>query len=370
MVVTWLRPGRLERLAPLAVGLLLAVSLAFLSPSLWRAVRPAPSPSPTPESTPPPAAVLLADEREAAEQGIVTLIVDSGAGTRFGMAFLADSSGDLLTSSDLVAGARAMRVVDNTGGSRAVRLLGTDPASGYSAVRSPTGGKPLTLGGPALEKDTPLEVLASPKNATLPASVEAGVLDPAAHRSVSPGGVEVAIHLAADLRPANVGSPVLASGARVVAMIADPGDSERLDGFAVPIGPAVADLAAWRTLPGTAMPLAPLPDTLVLRGSGDSSPPAPGLHLDRANPGRAPAGQATSVSLQGGGFKPGAALRVRFQPVGSQAGGFDGLRPSVLGEAVIVVTVPAGEPVADYSIELINGDGATTSGTARFTITP
>ena len=369
MVVTWLRRGRLEQLAPLAVGVLLALSLAFLSPSLWKAVRPAPSPSPTAESTPPPAAVLLADEREAAEQGIVTLIVDSGTRTRFGMAFLADSSGDLLTSSDLVTGARAMRVVDNTGGSRPVRLLGADSVSGYAAVRAETGGKPLSLGGPSLEKGMPLEVLASPKNATLPASVEATVLDPAAPGSVSSGGAHLAIHLAADLRPANVGSPVLMSGGRVVGMIANPGDSERLDGFALPIGPALTDLAAWRTLPGTAMPLAALPESLVLRGTADSSPPAAGPRLNGVNPGRAPAGQATRVSLSGGGFKAGPALRVRFQPVGSQAGGFDGQRPTVSGDSLIMVTVPAGEPVADYSIELINGDGATASGTVHFTLT-
>ena len=367
--MTWIRRASLDRLAPPTVGLLLVLSLAFLSPSLWRAVRPAPSPSPTAESTPPPAAVLLADERETAEQGIVTLIVDSGTRIRFGMAFLADSSGDLLTSSDLVGGARAMRVVDNTGGSRPVRLLGADAASGYAAVRAETGANRLTLGGPALEKGTPLEVLASPKNATLPASVEATVLDPAAPRTPGSAGAGAAIHLAADLRPANVGSPVLMSGARVVAMIADPGESERLDGFALPIGPALTDLAGWRTLPGTAMPLASLPDSLVLRGTADSSPPAAGLWLNGVNPGRVPTGQATRVSLSGGGFRPGPALRIRFQPVGSQAGGFDGQRPTVSGDSVIIVTVPAGEPVADYSIELINGDGATASSTVHFTIT-
>jgi hypothetical protein len=309
---------------------------------------------------------LLTDEREAAEAGIVTLVVDSGNSTRFGMAFQADSSGDLLTSSDLVAGARAMRVVDNTGGSRAVRFLGADPVSGYAAVRSQTGAKPLSLGGPALTRGTPLEVLASPKNATLPASVQASVLDPAA--TTGDAG-HVLIHLAADVRPASVGSPVLASGGRVVAMIVDPGESERLDGYAVPIAPALAALPAWQALAGTAMPLAPLPDTLLLRGTVDSAPPVAGLHLDSVTPVRAPAGQATRVQLQGGGFKPGPALRVRFRPVGSQLGAFDGQRPSVSSDTVIVVTVPQGEPVADYAVELVNGDGQAASGIARFTIT-
>jgi hypothetical protein len=118
------------------------------------------------------------------------------------------------------------------------------------------------------------------------------------------------------------------------------------------------------------MPLAPLPETLVLRGSDTTSSPTRGPTIQLVSPARAPAAQDTVITIQGSGFTAGAALRVRFIPLASPNGAFDGLAAAVLNPASLTVKVPAGRVVQDYVIQLTNGDGAVTSSRTAFTITP
>jgi hypothetical protein len=118
------------------------------------------------------------------------------------------------------------------------------------------------------------------------------------------------------------------------------------------------------------MPLAPIPGTLVLRGSDSTSSPTAGLTIQSVVPARASAAQDTIVTIQGNGFSAGALLRVHFVPLASPNGAFDGMAPTLVNASSVTVKVPAGRVVQDYVIQLTNGDGSGTSSRTAFTITP
>jgi S1-C subfamily serine protease len=344
----------LEQLAVALVGALVATSLVVLAPALagrLASSRSEPSPTASAEATPPPAAVLIPEELERDLQGVMILVNDRSYGT----AFQVDLKGSFLTAASLVDGAQRLRLVDNTGGSHPVRILGIDPTAGLAEIQADsTGGASLTLGDSATVRvGDALEILASAKVVNLHTAT------PAVVTSAGPA----AIGIRADDLPGEVGGPLVGPGGSVLGVFTG-------HGSALPIEAARANLALWRNRAGTPAPLAALPADLVLRGSQDTSPPTAGLSLTSISPARASTEQTTQITLNGNAFLAGPALSVRFVPVASQSGAFSGLGPTLVSSSVITVKVPAGSPVQDYVIELTNGDGITTSGRTAFTVTP
>jgi hypothetical protein len=272
----------------------------------------------------------------------------------FGAAFQVDGKGLFLTASRLVDGAQRLRLVDNTGGSHEVRIIGVDATAGLAEIQADAGGTPLTMGDSAAVKvGDALEILASAKVLNLRAATPAVVT-----RADS-----LAIGLDADDLPGEVGGPLVGPGGKVLGIFTG-------HGAALPIGATAADLALWQNRPGTLAPLASLPPDLVLRGSDDTSAPAAGFSLASITPVRASSGLTTQITLKGNGFLSGSSLSVRFVPVASPSGTFMGVDPIVSSASVITVKVPAGSQVQDYVIELTNGDGTSASSRTAFTVTP
>ncbi|HEY8678187.1 MAG TPA: trypsin-like peptidase domain-containing protein [Candidatus Dormibacteraeota bacterium] len=337
----------------LVIGLIL-VSLAVVVPTAAQRLRPstpAPTPSPTATPTAPPAAVLIPEELDRALQGVVTLVDD---GT-FGTAFQIDPRGDFLTAASLVRGSHALRLVDNTGGSHPVRVIGIDDAIGLAEVRADAGGLAMPFGdSESLQVGDPLLLLASKKVANLRTATSMVVAAPVSRATIGVRGDDL---------PGDTGGPLVGPGGKAVGLFLR-------NGFALPIAAAKADILAWHDQPGTLLPLAPLPPSLVLRGTDETSTPAAGPSLQSIVPSRASSAQDLVLTLQGNGFVGGPSLAVRFIPVASPTGAFAGLKPSVLNPSTLSVKVPSGQVVQDYVIEVTNGDGATVSSHMAFTVTP
>jgi IPT/TIG domain len=141
-------------------------------------------------------------------------------------------------------------------------------------------------------------------------------------------------------------------------------------GRALPITVALTDIPQWRGQAGAPVPLAPLPDNLVLRGTDTTSAPVGGPSVQSVSPARASAALDTLVTVQGSGFADGKLLRVQFIPLASPSGAFDGLAPTFVNPSTLTVKVPAGRVVQDYIVEVTNGDGTVTSSRIAFTVTP
>jgi hypothetical protein len=62
--------------------------------------------------------------------------------------------------------------------------------------------------------------------------------------------------------------------------------------------------------------------------------------VQSVSPTRASAGQNTIITVQGTGFAAGFALRVRFVPLSSPTGAFDGLAPTLVNASTLTVKVP------------------------------
>jgi Trypsin-like peptidase domain/IPT/TIG domain len=332
---------------------LVLTSLAVLIPTAAQrlaTLRPAPTAAPTPTPTAPPAGVLLPDELDRDLAGVMTIVNDH----TFGTAFLIDPQGDFLTAATLVGGSQSLRLIDNTGGTHAVRVVGIDPALGIAQIRAINDGTPMAFGDPAtLQLDDPVVLLASPKVANLRPATPATLI---ARRDQE-------LTLRVDDLPGSLGGPVVGPGGRVLGILT-------LGGSALPIDLTLTDIGQWRRQTGSVMPLAPLPGTLVLRGSDTTSSPAGGPTVQSVSPTRASAAQDTVLTIQGGGFIAGSLLRVRFVPVASPSGAFDGLGATLVGATSLTVKVPAGRVVQDYVIQLTNGDGTVTSSRTAFTVTP
>ena len=324
-------------LAALVITLVL-MGLAALIPAAAQRLtaRPSATPQPTPTRAAPPAAVLLPDERDRALDAVMTIVNDHS----FGTAFLIDPQGDFVTAASLVSGSASLRLIDNTAGMHPVRLVGVDAAQGIALIRTPVYATPLAFGNPdTLLLNDPVVLLASPKIENL--------------ASATPAVNDV---------PGNLGGPIVGPGATVLGILVR-------TGIALPITQAQADIAQWRGQPGSLLPLAPMPANLVLRGSDDTSAPTAGISVQSVNPARASATRDTLVTIQGSGFVAGPALRVRFIPVASQAGAFDGLAPTLVNPSTLTVKVLAGRAVADYAVQLVNGDGTVISSGIAFSVT-
>lgn len=304
----------------------------------------------TPTPTAPPAAVLLQAELDRDLAGVMTIVNDH----TFGTAFLIDAQGNFLTATSVISGSASLRLIDNTGGSHAVQVIGIDASLGLAEVRASTDGTPLAVGDPGtLQVDDPVVLLASPKVANLRTSTPAVLTQ----RS------ETQLTLRVDDLPGDLGGPVVGPGGKVLGILTAIGQ-------ALPIGLSQGDLAQWRGQAGTAMPLAPIPATLVLRGSDTTTTPTGGPTIQSVSPARASASNDTIVTIQGTGFVTGAALRVHFVPLASPSGAFDGLAATLVNASTLTVKVPAGRVVQDYVIQLTNGDGGSTSSRTAFTVTP
>lgn len=346
-----LRGLRKDQLLTAVVVTLIVAGLAVLIPTAaQRLAQPTATPAPTPSPTVPPAAVLLPDELERDLAGVMTIVNDHS----FGTAFLIDTQGDFLTAASLVGGSQGLRLVDNTGGTHPVRVIGIDTTLGLAEIRAANDGTPLPFGdAAALQPADPAVLLASPKVANLRPSTPAVLIQ----RS------DAQLTLRVDDLPGNIGGPLVGPGGRAIGVLT-------ATGTALPINLAAGDIAQWRGLAGTVMPLAPLPGTLVLRGSDTTSAPTGGLTIQSVSPARAPAAQDTVITIQGSGFTAGTVLRVHFVPLASPNGAFDGLATTLVNPSTLTVKVPAGRVVQDYVIQLTNGDGTVTSSRTAFTITP
>src|SRR6266581_498211 len=322
-----LRGLRKDQLLTAVVVTLVVAGLAVLIPTAARRLaQPTATPAPTPSPTVPPAAVLLPDELERDLAGVMTIVNDHS----FGTAFLIDTQGDFLTAASLVGGSQGLRLVDTN------------------------DGTPLPFGdAAALQPADPAVLLASPKVANLRPSTPAVLIQ----RS------DAQLTLRVDDLPGNIGGPLVGPGGRAIGVLT-------ATGTALPINLAAGDIAQWRGLAGTVMPQAPLPGTLVLRGSDTTSAPTSGLTIQSVSPARAPAAQDTVITIQGSGFTAGTVLRVHFVPLASPNGAFDGLATTLVNPSTLTVKVPAGRVVQDYVIQLTNGDGTVIGSRTAFTITP
>jgi S1-C subfamily serine protease len=325
--------------------------MAVLIPTAaQRLAQPTATPAPTPTPTAPPAAVLLPDELERDLAGVMTIVNDH----TFGTAFLIDTQGDFLTAASLIDGSQSLRLIDNTGGTHPVRVIGIDTALGLAQIRATNDGTPLPFGDAAtVQPADPVVLLASPKVANLRSSTPALLTQRSATR----------LTLRVDDLPGNLGGPVVGPGGKVIGILT-------LNGKALPINLSASDIAQWRGQAGTVMPLAPIPGTLVLRGSDSTSSPTAGLTIQSVTPARASAMQDTVITITGSGFRGGAMLRVHFVPLASPNGAFDGVAATLVNPATVSVKVPAGRVVQDYVLQLINGDGSSTSSRTAFTVTP
>jgi hypothetical protein len=343
--------GRLEQVLTAFVIALVLTGLAVLIPVAAQrlgAVRPTPTPTPTP--TAPPASVLLPDELDRDLAGVMTIVNDHS----FGTAFLIDPQGDFLTAASLVSGSASLRLIDNTGGTHPVRVIGIDAALGLAQIRVTSDGTPIAFGDPTvLQLDDPVVLLASPKVANLRSSTPAVLTARSATQ----------LSLRLDDLPGNLGGPVVGPGGKVLGILT-------LSGKALPIDRSLGDLVQWRGQSGTVMPLAPLPASLLLRGSDTTSSPTTGPTVQSVSPTRASSAQDTLITVQGTGFAAGSALHVRFVPLASPTGAFDGLAATLVNASTLTVKVPAGRVVQDYVIQLTNGDGSVTSSRTAFTVTP
>jgi hypothetical protein len=344
--------GRQEQaLTALAITLVVMTLVVLIPTAAQRlATPPTPTPRPTPARTAPPAAVLLPDERDRDLDGVMTIVNDH----TFGTAFLIDSQGDFLTAGSLISGSQSLRLIDNTAGMHEVRVVGIDATEGIALIRTTTDGTPMLFGNAgSLLLNDPVELLASPKIENLAPSTPAVLID----------WSETQLMLRLDDLPGLLGAPVVGPGGKVFGVLTG-------TGTALPIDLAQSDIARWRWLPGTPLPLAPMPANLVLRGSDTTSSPTSGLTVQSVSPLRASTAQDTLLTIQGTGFIGGWMLRVRFVPVASSTGAFDGLGASVVSASTLTVKVPAGHLIQDYVVQVINGDGTVSGSRIAFTVTP
>ena len=341
-----------DHLATVLVGGLVLASLVALVPAVANRLAPAApvaTPVATAEPTAPPAAVLLPEESDRDLEGVMILVNDR----TFGTTFQIDPQGGFLTSASLVSGSQQLRLVDNTGGSHAVRVVGVDPALGLAEIRADAVGVPLAFGlSGSVKPGDPLVLLASPKVMNLRTATPVVVT----------AATTAAFSLRADDLPGEIGGPLVGPGGTVLGLFTR-------HGTALPIARAHADLLAWRGQAGTPTPLASLPADLVLRGTDQPSAPISGPSVQSLAPARASTSKATLVTLQGGGFSAGTYLSVQFVPVAGARGAFRGLAPTVVNSSVVTVTVPAGAAVQDYIVEFVNGDGTAAGLHAAFTVT-
>jgi len=136
------------------------------------------------------------------------------------------------------------------------------------------------------------------------------------------------------------------------------GTNEVLQGFAIPIETARDRIKAWQTAAETVLPMADVPDSLILRGTGwtTATPSATTLAVTSVQPTRISRTQDALVTLRGSGFISARTVRVRLTPVSGPVG-FDAIRITVIDAATVSLVVPAGQPAGDYKIQFTNGDG-------------
>src|SRR5439155_16967960 len=135
-----------------------------------------------------------------------------------------------LTAASLVGGSQGLRLVDNTGGTHPVRVIGIDTTLGLAEIRAANDGTPLPFGdAAALQPADPAVLLASPKVANPRPSTPAVLIQ----RS------DVQLTLRLDDLPGNLGGPMVGPGGTVIGV-------RIATGKGLPINRAANDIAQWR----------------------------------------------------------------------------------------------------------------------------
>jgi len=371
MNMRFLESERFDRLALGMMTVVVMAALGALTPTALRILRPPPALPPPRLVEPPPAAVLLPDELSRDLKGVFIIVSDNVAGVVFGTAFQVDAQGNLLTTAHLVQGTRGLRLIDGTGGSHSARLVGVDPASDLAEVRSDLGGLPLAFADTTtLTGGDPIAVLASPKNGLVPPSTPGIVTDLHADAIWQGTSFTDLLALRADLRPGLEGSPVVGPGGTVLGIVGLRGNVETLDGYAIRSEDARMALKAWAGRPEIPFPLAPLPENLVLKGTDSGRTTGTSTSIQSVQPNRVSRAHDSVVTIQGSGFTAGSPFRVRFLPMASSSGAFDGVRITLANPATISVTILAGQTVQDYRVQVVNGDGTVIDSTVTFSVAP
>ncbi len=369
MNMRFLESERFDRLALGMMTLVVMAALGALTPTAFRMLRPTPAPPPPRPVEPPPAAVLLPDELSRDLKGVFIIVSDNDAGVVFGTAFQVDAQGNLMTTAHLVQGTRGLRLIDGTGGSHRARLVGVDPASDLAEVRSDLGGLPLVFADTtALTAGDPIAVLASAKNGLVPPSTPGIVTNLHADAVWQGMNFSDLLGLHADLRPGLEGSPVVGPGGTVLGIVGLRGNLGSLDGYAIRSEDARMALKAWTGRPEIPFPLAPLPENLILKGTNAGPTVGTSASVQNVQPNRVSRARDSVITIQGGGFTAGPPFRVRFLPTSSSIGVFEGTRITLASPAAITVTIPAGQMVQDYRVEVVNGDGTVIDSTVTVSV--
>jgi hypothetical protein len=173
---------------------------------------------------------------------------------------------------------------------------------------------------------------------------------------------------------------VVGYGARLLGIVLPGRRLPANDPLVATVESAQEDMEKWRGLHGTPLPLADLPPGLLFRGpdepapsSAPSQPTQPGstsAAVTSIQPTQAPAGQDTTVVIQGSGFLAGPSAAIHFTPLSGGAGAFDARNVSVSSVTTMAASIPAGQRVQDYALTVINGDGTAIGGSVAFTIVP
>jgi S1-C subfamily serine protease len=171
-------------------------------------------------------------------QGLVLVTAARSRGGGSGSGFMIDSSGLILTSAHLVAGARRVAVsAEGAAGPIRAELEGADPASDIALLKIPRDDaramEPLRLSDDeSVSVGEPVVAVGTPFG--LGGTVTAGVVSALDQELVTPTGVTIdgAIQTDAATGPGNTGGPLVDGGGRVIGMSVQ---GRTGVGFAVPV---------------------------------------------------------------------------------------------------------------------------------------
>ena len=193
---------------------------------------------------------------ERVRQGLVLVTAARAHGGASGSGFMIDSTGLILTSSHVVAGARRVAVsVEGAAGPIRAELVGTDRTSDIALLKIPSDDaravEPLKLADDeSVSVGEPVVAVGTPFG--LGGTITAGVVSALDQELVTPSGVTIdgAIQTDAATGPGNAGGPLVDGGGRVIGMNVQ---GRTASGFAVPVD-TVQEVAETIKTEGTIEP--------------------------------------------------------------------------------------------------------------------
>lgn len=188
-------------------------------PDVFEVLRPAPDLGPPPAST-----ELTQAVTDAAARAVVRVRTEACGLTQTGTGFVVDSGEGrnvIVTNAHVVAGADAVYVDQDGGGSDGVTVVGFDPVSDIAVLRTPAAiGPALTMAqAPAGRSGG---VFGHPGGEPLriaPAQIAETVRATGRDIYGNPGAVRTVVQLAAALRPGDSGAPLVVADGTVAAMV-------------------------------------------------------------------------------------------------------------------------------------------------------